>query len=127
MAMPLGVMSTFFSGETASFSKSALSLTSLRHLPPPSPHTNLRLVRTVTSAAASKPPAAATGKREPRGIMKPRRISPEMQDFLGVPEIPRTQALKQIWAYIKQHNLQVLSINPFIFLSNGLSVKLCYC
>ncbi|WJZ83978.1 hypothetical protein VitviT2T_003614 [Vitis vinifera] len=106
MAMSLGVISTFFSGETASFSKSALSLTSLRHLPPPSPHTNLRLVRTVTSAAASKPPAAATGKREPRGIMKPRRISPEMQDFLGVPEIPRTQALKQIWAYIKQHNLQ---------------------
>lgn len=38
--------------------------------------------------------------------MKPRRVTPEMQDVVGVPEIPRTQALKQIWAYIKEHNLQ---------------------
>ncbi|GFY90043.1 SWIB/MDM2 domain superfamily protein [Actinidia rufa] len=39
--------------------------------------------------------------------MKPRRVSPEMQSFLGgAQEIPRTQALKQIWAYIKQQNLQ---------------------
>ena len=62
------------------------------------------MVRTVTSAAAPKTPA--TGQREPRGITKPRRISPEMQALVGVPEIPRTQALKQIWAYIKEHNLQ---------------------
>ncbi|KAK1323278.1 hypothetical protein QJS10_CPA02g00340 [Acorus calamus] len=59
------------------------------------------------SCAASKPAsAAATGKREPRGITKPRPISPAMQELLGVSEIPRTQALKQIWAYIKEHNLQ---------------------
>ncbi|EPS70894.1 hypothetical protein M569_03867, partial [Genlisea aurea] len=51
--------------------------------------------------------ATQTGKREPRGIMKPRRVSPEMQAFLGgVSEIPRTQALKEIWAHIKLHNLQ---------------------
>ncbi|KAK1300399.1 hypothetical protein QJS10_CPB13g00455 [Acorus calamus] len=59
------------------------------------------------SCAASKPAStAATGKREPRGITKPRPISPAMQELLGVSEIPRTQALKQIWAYIKEHNLQ---------------------
>ncbi|KMZ57388.1 hypothetical protein ZOSMA_86G00230 [Zostera marina] len=44
--------------------------------------------------------------RKPRGITKPKPISPVMQEFLGVPEIPRTQALKQIWAYIKKHDLQ---------------------
>jgi len=38
--------------------------------------------------------------------MKPRPVSPEMQDLVGVPEISRTQALKQIWAHIKEHNLQ---------------------
>lgn len=38
--------------------------------------------------------------------MKPRRVSPEMQAFVGVPEIPRTQVLKRIWAHIKEHNLQ---------------------
>ncbi|KAK1276238.1 hypothetical protein QJS04_geneDACA001651 [Acorus gramineus] len=58
------------------------------------------------SCAASKPAAAAAGKREPRGITKPRPISPAMQELLGVSEIPRTQALKLIWAYIKEHNLQ---------------------
>ncbi|WOH04790.1 hypothetical protein DCAR_0624202 [Daucus carota subsp. sativus] len=45
-------------------------------------------------------------KREPRGIMKPRPVTPEMQAIVGVPEIPRTQALKRIWAYIKENNLQ---------------------
>ncbi|CAA2999058.1 upstream activation factor subunit spp27-like [Olea europaea subsp. europaea] len=59
-----------------------------------------------TLAAVSKS-ATETNKREPRGIMKPRRVSPEMQAFLGgVSEISRTQALKEIWAYIKQHDLQ---------------------
>lgn len=64
-----------------------------------------RVVRLAISATAAKTPA--TGKREPRGITKPKRVSPEMQAFLGVEEIPRTQALKEIWAYIKQHDLQV--------------------
>ncbi|KAK4747825.1 hypothetical protein SAY87_014411 [Trapa incisa] len=63
----------------------------------------LPIVRAVTSAAASK---ASGGTREPRGITKPRRVSPEMQALVGVPEIPRTQALKHIWAYIKENNLQ---------------------
>jgi len=38
--------------------------------------------------------------------MKPRPVSQAMQDVVGVPEIPRTQALKRIWAYIKEHDLQ---------------------
>ncbi|KAL4181105.1 hypothetical protein AMTRI_Chr12g269520 [Amborella trichopoda] len=65
----------------------------LAHAAPP-----LRLV----ACAASSP----SKKREPRGITKPRPVSPAMQELLGVSEIPRTQALKLIWAYIKQHNLQ---------------------
>ncbi|KAF8404929.1 hypothetical protein HHK36_009824 [Tetracentron sinense] len=69
--------------------------------PPPA---NLRMGRVVTRASSSK--LATTGKREPRGITKPKPISPVMQELVGVPEISRTQALKQIWAYIKQHNLQ---------------------
>ncbi|CAN6449682.1 unnamed protein product [Victoria cruziana] len=64
--------------------------------------------RGLSCAAASKS-TTATGtdaKREPRGINKPRPISPALQELVGVPEIPRTQALKQIWAYIKENNLQ---------------------
>ncbi|KAF9619627.1 hypothetical protein IFM89_007948 [Coptis chinensis] len=64
-------------------------------------------------AAASKKPAAATGsdkstkkKAAPSGISKPIPISAALQDVFGVPEIARTQALKQIWVHIKEHNLQ---------------------
>ncbi|KAF3777506.1 Upstream activation factor subunit [Nymphaea thermarum] len=65
--------------------------------------------RAAISCDASKPTATTTtttGKKGPRGIMKPRPISPALQELVGVPEIPRTQALKQIWAYIKEKNLQ---------------------
>ncbi|CAN4107779.1 unnamed protein product [Withania somnifera] len=102
MAVSLGLFSVFSTGGTASFAKSA-SLSSVRLA---AHHANVRTVRTVTFATVSKP-AAEPKKREPRGIMKPRRVSPEMQSFLGgVSEIPRTQALKLIWAHIKANNLQ---------------------
>ena len=47
--------------------------------------------------------------------MKPRPISPALQEFVGAPEISRTQALKVIWAHIKANNLQVFSRNFFSF------------
>ncbi|KAK4849124.1 hypothetical protein QYF36_021129 [Acer negundo] len=99
MAISSCVFSTaFLSPETAS---SFLRSSPVSRLA--APPVTLRMVRTVTFATASKP---VTGKREPRGIMKPRPVSPEMAALVGAPEIPRTQALKQIWAYIKEHNLQ---------------------
>ncbi|CAN6551740.1 unnamed protein product [Malus baccata var. baccata] len=63
------------------------------------------MVRILTLATASKP--TTTPLREPRGIMKPREVSPKMQALMGAPEISRTQDLKQIWAHIKQNNLQI--------------------
>nr|CAD1837876.1 unnamed protein product [Ananas comosus var. bracteatus] len=62
-----------------------------------------RIVGGEGDAAEAAPEA---GKRRPRGITKPRPISPELQELVGVKEIPRTQALKLIWAYIKENNLQ---------------------
>lgn len=47
-----------------------------------------------------------SGIRRGGGITQPRPISPAMQKFLGVPEIPRTKAIKKIWEYIKENNLQ---------------------
>ncbi|GFP82181.1 protein tri1 [Phtheirospermum japonicum] len=100
MAVSLGVFSNFFAGQTASLVRS--SPTAVKLVP-----ANFRPVRTVAVVAAASKPAVETKKREPRGIMKPRRVSPEMQAFLGgLSEIPRTQALKEIWAYIKEHSLQ---------------------
>ena len=113
------IFSTFISPQTASFS--ANSSPSLRFLLP----TKVRMLRTVTQATASKP---TTGPRPPRGIMKPRLVSPEMQAVVGVPEIPRTQALKLIWAHIKEHNLQVHSCFSFFpFFSFTFITICCYC
>ncbi|CAK8539089.1 unnamed protein product [Lathyrus sativus] len=70
----------------------------------PTPPSSLRMLplRTLTHATVSQPPA--DGKA--RGIMKPRKVSPEMKDLIGLTEVSRTQALKHIWAYIKENNLQ---------------------
>lgn len=103
---------------------------SSRVLPPPETHTFMRTrpssaaLRTIsvsccTVSQSSKP------ARKIRGIMKPRKVSPEMEDLVGAPEMARTQVLKRIWAYIKDNNLQVRlpsspnpksSVNVFFFI-----------
>ncbi|CAL9222931.1 unnamed protein product [Arabidopsis halleri] len=101
MAVSSGTFSTFLCIKTTSFHSPSTPPTSLRLAS--NAAAKLRLVRAVTSATASSEP---TAKRVPRGIMKPRPVSPEMQDIVELPEIARTQALKRIWAYIKEHDLQ---------------------
>ncbi|KAF2541975.1 hypothetical protein F2Q68_00028892 [Brassica cretica] len=100
MALSTGIFSTVLCVKTAPLRSSPFLRVS-----PPHP-ANLRMVRAVTSATAASSEPSATKTREPRGIMKPRPVSPEMQDVVGEPVIPRTQALKRIWAYIKEHDLQ---------------------
>ncbi|XP_022745475.1 protein TRI1-like [Durio zibethinus] len=106
MSASSAMFSSFISPPTASFLAKSSSSSSIRLLP-----TNVRMVRTMTQVMASKP---ANDSRPPRGITKPRRVSPEMQALVGVPEIPRTQALMQICAYIKKHNLQDPKNNEII-------------
>lgn len=106
MAVSTGLITstTFLSGEASSLAKPPFTSSPLRFAYPNFP-ANLRMVRSPTLAAVSK--QATTTPREPRGIMKPRKVSPEMEALVGVPEISRTQALKLIWAHIKGNNLQV--------------------
>lgn len=100
MALSLGVFTSFLHGALPSAHSSNSATVKIAPA-------NVRVLRSFTISAAAKP-ATETKKREPRGIMKPRQVSPDMQAFLGgVAEIPRTQALKEIWAHIKTHNLQV--------------------
>ncbi|XP_004289737.1 PREDICTED: protein TRI1 [Fragaria vesca subsp. vesca] len=106
MALSTGLITstTFLSGE----SSSPLAKPSLRFAYPTFPASLRMSPRTPTllAAVSKQAGAAATTPREPRGIMKPRKVSPEMQALVGVPEISRTQALKVIWAHIKGNNLQ---------------------
>ncbi|KAG2629558.1 upstream activation factor subunit spp27-like [Panicum virgatum] len=51
--------------------------------------------------------AGAGKKRAASGITKPKPISPELREFVGgAAELPRTEAIKLVWAHIKGNNLQ---------------------
>ncbi|GKU94678.1 hypothetical protein SLEP1_g8134 [Rubroshorea leprosula] len=45
-------------------------------------------------------------KRKAGGFCKLSSLSPQLQDLLGVPALARTEVVKQIWAYIREKNLQ---------------------
>lgn len=67
--------------------------------------------KTKRGAKGSKKSAAAakTGKKKekrPARKMPVRTLSPELAAILGVKELPRAEVMKQIWVYIKDHNLQ---------------------
>ncbi|KAJ9551944.1 hypothetical protein OSB04_015989 [Centaurea solstitialis] len=110
MAMPLGVFPTFVAGETASPAKHSSS--SLRLLASSSTTAKFQAAnllvtkRTfVTYATVSNP--ATEPKKRVTGLTKTYRVSPELKDFLGgQTEISRSVALKEIWAYIKEKELQ---------------------
>lgn len=46
------------------------------------------------------------GKRRGGGFNKVSRLSPQLRELLGVPEMARTEVVKQMWVYIREKNLQ---------------------
>lgn len=65
-----------------------------------------------SAASSSGATAAPKGRGRPNGILKPIKVSPALEKFLGAPEASRTDAVKKVWEYIKAHNLQVPHISP---------------
>ncbi|KAA8547227.1 hypothetical protein F0562_003909 [Nyssa sinensis] len=45
-------------------------------------------------------------KKRGGGFCKLCRLSPQLQKFTGVPELARTEVVKQLWSYIREKNLQ---------------------
>ncbi|XP_058069294.1 upstream activation factor subunit spp27 isoform X2 [Magnolia sinica] len=45
-------------------------------------------------------------KRRGGGFTKLCSLSPQLQEFVGVSELARTEVVKQLWAYIRENNLQ---------------------
>ncbi|KAL3508423.1 hypothetical protein ACH5RR_027824 [Cinchona calisaya] len=83
----------------------------LQKMPPPA--------QVATDVAASPTPAvatsdaskesASTGKKRrggPGGLNKLCGVSPELQAVVGQATMPRTEIVKQLWAYIRKNNLQ---------------------
>ncbi|KAL8462393.1 hypothetical protein ACS0TY_032620 [Phlomoides rotata] len=76
--------------------------------PPPSLVTN-NLSATPTPAGAPAKESAPPAKKRrggPGGLNKLCGVSPELQTIVGQPTMPRTEIVKQLWAYIRKYNLQ---------------------
>ncbi|PSR85279.1 Upstream activation factor subunit spp27 like [Actinidia chinensis var. chinensis] len=87
--------------------------------PPPATKTESFVIDAATSASASTATTTATveapkessqtGKKRrggPGGLNKLCGVSPELQAIVGQPALPRTEIVKQLWAYIRKNNLQ---------------------
>ncbi|KAI3713065.1 hypothetical protein L1987_71636 [Smallanthus sonchifolius] len=46
------------------------------------------------------------GKKKGGGFTKLCSLSPQLQKLTGVPELARTEVVKQLWSYIREHDLQ---------------------
>ena len=44
----------------------------------------------------------------PKGeaLLRPHKLSPELANLIGKDEASRSECIKQLWAYLKEHNLQ---------------------
>ena len=49
---------------------------------------------------------AKTDTQKSSAFMKSLKPSPELAAIIGADPLPRTEATKRLWDYIKQHNLQ---------------------
>ncbi|GKV47264.1 hypothetical protein SLEP1_g54178 [Rubroshorea leprosula] len=58
------------------------------------------------TASLRKPKSPPRTMVRPTGILKVAPVSPALGAFLGANEASRSDAVKQIWSYIKTHNLQ---------------------
>lgn len=50
-------------------------------------------------------------KKEAKGLNKPVKLRNEMVEFCGKKELPRTEVIKMLWAYIKKNELQTTTEN----------------
>jgi upstream activation factor subunit UAF30 len=45
-------------------------------------------------------------KKENSAFMKPMKVSPELAEVVGAGPMPRSEVVKNLWAYIKKNDLQ---------------------
>lgn len=73
--------------------------------PPPQNHAEVAVAQP-PPPAVSAPLKTTKRKGGPGGLNKLCGVSPELQTIVGQPALPRTEIVKQLWAYIRKHNLQ---------------------
>ncbi|MEI8346659.1 MAG: SWIB/MDM2 domain-containing protein [Pseudomonadota bacterium] len=69
--------------------------------------TKKKATKKATKTTTKKATVKAKSKRKPNAaFMKPLTPSAALAAVIGAAALPRTQAVKKIWVYIKKHNLQ---------------------
>lgn len=71
--------------------------------------TDLKHVAKMVAKSKRRAKRPASSDDKPVGFKVPKRISPELEKFLGEApgvELPRTVITQRIWAYIRTHNLK---------------------
>ncbi|XP_024515898.1 upstream activation factor subunit spp27 isoform X2 [Selaginella moellendorffii] len=66
-----------------------------------------RLRDKLNSAIRESAPSKKTKKKGLTGLQKPCQLSDVLEAIVGIPQAPRSQVVKSLWAYIREHNLQV--------------------
>ncbi|KAL0399161.1 UNVERIFIED_CONTAM: Upstream activation factor subunit UAF30 [Sesamum radiatum] len=76
--------------------------------PPPTPPVAVKNPSVTTASVSAKESVPTAKKRRggPGGLNKLCGVSPELQTIVGQPALPRTEIVKQLWAYIRKNNLQ---------------------
>lgn len=60
----------------------------------------------VTAKPASKKPTAKRAGGTRGGLAAPMTPSPELAEIVGKSDLPRSEVVSKVWAYIKKHGLQ---------------------
>ena len=56
--------------------------------------------------SAGKAPATKEEGKANQGLMKPLTVSSDLAKVVGKDPLPRTQIIKKMWDYIREHDLQ---------------------
>ncbi|KAG5561186.1 hypothetical protein RHGRI_004266 [Rhododendron griersonianum] len=76
------------------------------HPPPLQPQQPLATKRKPNVQNAESAPVGTKRRGGPGGLNKVCGVSPELQAIVGEPALSRTEIVKQLWVYIRKHNLQ---------------------
>ena len=59
-----------------------------------------------TKTGTAKAASSSTGGEQPNGLQKPVQPSKELAAVVGAKPLPRSEVVRKVWVYIKQHKLQ---------------------
>ncbi|XP_027113580.1 uncharacterized protein [Coffea arabica] len=112
---------TKHSSSSSTSSSAATAAATAKKKPPTGATTKAAASRSKSTTAAAKPKPNAKPKTKPvkqprappspnSGVFKLTPVSPALNDFLGVSESSRSDAVKKVWEHIKLNNLQDIAI-----------------